>query len=164
MQIAKNLPLPTRIWSELQSSSCSTVFSVIVLKISFFLTGQAKMANGPVVQTSDGLNNGMMMVPMMPSGTIAQPMNKMMTIRQPNSIGPGPVRGCIQIQQPIGLPRGMPINVNRMARPQVNTQFINPSQANTSGGMINPQQITMSSPVNLVSYHLIMELAPLAFT
>ena len=108
------------------------------------------MANGPVVQTSDGLNNGMMMVPMMPSGTIAQPMNKMMTIRQPNSIGPGPVRGCIQIQQPIGLPRGMPINVNRMARPQVNTQFINPSQANTSGGMIQ-QQITMSSPVNLVS-------------
>ena len=110
------------------------------------------MANGPVVQTSDGLNNGMMMVPMMPSGTIAQPMNKMMTIRQPNSIGPGPVRGCIQIQQPIGLPRGMPINVNRMARPQVNTQFINPSQANTSGGMIQPQQITMSSPVNLVRF------------
>ena len=140
------------------------MLNVIVLKISFFLTGQAKMANGPVVQTSDGLNNGMMMVPMMPSGTIAQPMNKMMTIRQPNSIGPGPVRGCIQIQQPIGLPRGMPINVNRMARPQVNTQFINPSQANTSGGMINPQQITMSSPVNLVSYHLIMELATLAFT
>ena len=75
-----------------------------------------------------------------------QPMNKMMTIRQPNNI---PIRGCLQIQQPIGMPR-MPMTVNRMTRPPVTgQQFINaPPTGGASGGMIQ-QQITMSSQVNL---------------
>ena len=113
------------------------------------------MANGPVVKTSaDSMNNGMMMVqpPNMsimptPGGMPQQqPMNKMMTIRQPNNI---PIRGCLQIQQPIGMPR-MPMTVNRMTRPPVTgQQFINaPPTGGASGGMIQ-QQITMSSQVNL---------------
>ena len=107
------------------------------------------MANGPVqVQTTgDSMNNGGMMMIQNPMG-MGQPRSaQVMTIRGQRMQIQQPIQG-----QPINMPRGTPMMINRMTRPPVagGPQFINAGPAGAATGGMIQQQITLPSQnVNL---------------